>query len=330
MLLGVGEAAGYPAGGRIIREWAPVSERGRAAAWLNGGAYAGLAVGAIIVGWIVTVIGWRESFFITGGAGIVLAAVWYLLYRKPEQAPWISDGERRLLADEALADRAESTTDVVGPKAALSILLQSKTMWGLMLAQGCAGYTLYLFMTWLPSYLVSARGLDVLKSSLFTAIPFGAAVVLGILLGRVSDSYLHRTGVAAGGRRKIIAICMLASSVILLTPVMPETWEILVLFSISATAIATAMAMNIAITNDLLVNGALAGTAVSFLIFGGNLFGIFAPIITGYIIAVTASYTSAFLLAGALLLAGAVIVLTLTRHPIGTPATPVNHKPALL
>jgi ACS family glucarate transporter-like MFS transporter len=88
--------------------------------------------------------------------------------------------------------------------------------------------------------------------------------------------------------------------------------------------------MNIAITNDLLVNGALAGTAVSFLIFGGNLFGIFAPIITGYIIAVTASYTSAFLLAGALLLAGAVIVLTLTRHPIGTPATPVNHKPALL
>ena len=65
LVLGAGEAASYPAGGRAIREWAPRSERGLAAAWLNGGAYAGPAIGALAVGWIVTEFGWRAALFLT-------------------------------------------------------------------------------------------------------------------------------------------------------------------------------------------------------------------------------------------------------------------------
>jgi ACS family glucarate transporter-like MFS transporter len=316
LALGVGEAASYPAGGRVIREWAPRSERGMAAALLNSGAYAGLAVGAPVVGWIVSVFGWRASFCATGAAGILLSIVWYATCRGPEHVSWLSEAERTKILSErdvAVRSTASGTTPSIGN------LLRSSSIWGLALTQGCAGYTLYLFMTWLPTYLADSRGLDVLRSGAMAAIPYAAAVPLGLLLGRVSDRLLSRPGVASGGRRIVVAAALLVSSVILLTPLVANTWLILALFSISLTCVATAMGMNIALTNDLLVDGRQAGTAVSILILGGNSFGIVAPIATGYVVGSTLGYAGAFIIAGVLLLAGVATALLLTRQPIGTP-----------
>ncbi|SEQ28587.1 MFS transporter, ACS family, glucarate transporter [Faunimonas pinastri] len=322
LALGVGEAASYPAGGRVIREWAPQSERGIAAAILNSGAYAGLAIGAPVVGWLVAHFGWRESFYVTGALGVVLSVLWYAIYRRPEQAGWLSVGERTHI----LAGRGETAKrDAAGPDAsgsgaggpAIGALLRSPSMWGLALTQGCAGYTLYLFMTWLPTYLADTRGLDVMRSGAFSAVPYAAAVPLGLLLGVVSDRFLRRTGTAGGGRRRLVAVALLVSSVILLTPYVTNIWLILALFSISLTCVSTAMGMNIALTNDLLVNGAQAGAATSLLILGGNSFGIVAPIATGYIVASPLGYSGAFVVAGVLLLTGVATSLLLTRRPIG-------------
>jgi MFS family permease len=313
MLLGVGEAAGYPVGGRVIREWAPVAERGRAASWLNGGAYAGLAIGAVVVGWLVSGLGWRESFLITGGVGLLAALAWWALYRTPEQARWLSREERELLGKEPAARQDVAP---VSATSSLAMLLRSRTMWGLALTQGCAGYTLYLFMSWLPTYLATSRNLDVVSSGLFTAVPYAAAVVLGLMLGKVSDSYLRNAEVGLDARRRMVAACLVLSSVILLTPLVTATWLLLTLFSISLTCVSTAMGMCIALTNDLLHDGRGAGVAVSFLIFGGNSFGVLAPIVTGYVVAATGTFSAAFLLAGVLLLVGSVTVLTLTRRPI--------------
>jgi ACS family glucarate transporter-like MFS transporter len=326
LVLGAGEAAGYPAGGRAIREWAPRSERGMAAAWLNSGAYAGPAIGALAVGWIVTEFGWRESFLITSGIGMVVALLWYLLYRTPEEANWLGGAERNLILRErdAASDHQNRSEKV---RATLAVLLRSKTMWGLALAQGCAGYTLYLFMSWLPTYLAKSRDLDVLKSGTFTAVPYAAAVVLGLLLGRLSDRFLKRESLNGGGRRKIIVICMLCSAVILIAPFVSATWALLVLFSISLTCVSTAMAMNIALTNDLLTNGGRAGVAISVLIFGGNTFGLLAPIVTGYAVSATGSFTTAFGIAGFLLLVGTTLILTLTRNPIDAPTQPATTRP---
>jgi MFS family permease len=329
MLLGVGESAGYPAGGKAIRDWAPQSERGTASAWLNSGAYAGPAVGAIMVGWIVTDFGWRASFFVTGGIGLVLAVLWYVLYRRPEEAGWLGRAERETILRDRESGTAATTVPPVRTTAALRTLLGSRTMWGLALSQGCAGYTLYLFMTWLPTYLETTRGLDVLKSSAFTAVPYAVAVVLGLVLGRFSDRLVNKRGThAGGGRRTLISASLLASSVILITPFVTSTWLLLALFSVSLTCVSTAMGMNIALTNDLLPNGSLAGTAISFLIFGGNVFGLLAPIVTGYAVAATGGFTVAFLIAGTLLLIGTLANLTLTRRPMRTVAAPAS--PALV
>jgi ACS family glucarate transporter-like MFS transporter len=312
LALGVGEAASYPAGGRVIREWAPQSERGIAAAILNSGAYAGLAVGAPLVGWLVAHFGWRESFYVTGAAGIALAVIWYALYRRPEDATWLSAEERAYI----VAGRGNTPKNEAGAPA-VSSLLRSPSMWGLALTQGCAGYTLYLFMTWLPTYLADTRGMDVMKSGAFSAVPYAAAVPLGLLLGIASDRFLRRTGTSGGERRRLIAAALLVSSVILLTPYVTNIWLILTLFSISITCVSTAMGMNIALTNDLLVDGRQAGAATSLLILGGNSFGVVAPIATGYIVASPLGYSGAFVVAGVLLLTGVATSLLLTRKAIG-------------
>src|ERR1700739_4926946 len=97
------------------------------------------------------------------------------------------------------------------------------------------------------------------------------------------------------------------------------SWSLTVLpVSFSNTATAT----NAALTSDLLRSPADAGRAFAFLVLGGNVFGLLAPIVTGYIVEATGSFASAFILAGGLSLIGAVVSFTLTRHTLGE-ATPV-------
>jgi MFS family permease len=318
LVLGIGESASYPSGGKIIREWAPESERGVASAFFNSGAYAGLAAGSLVVGVLIAQVGWRESFYVTGAMGLALALAWFMFYRRPEQATWLSGSERAHILAARDTDKAAAKVSF-NQGLALRRLLGSRVMWSLALTQGCAGYTLYLFMTWLPNYLAVSRGLDVLKTGLFTAVPYAIAVVFGLALGWISDRLLKRRGAGQGERRKLIAVIMLLSSVILATPFVESIWVILALFSISLGCVSTAMAMNIALTTDLVTDGRYNGVAVSLLIMGGNLFGLAAPIVTGYIVAATTGFSGAFLIAGVLLLAGALVITAGARRPIEFP-----------
>jgi cyanate permease len=263
---------------------------------------------------LIIEFGWRESFIMTGACGLVLAAAWFLYYRRPEEASWLSTEERRYIASET----AETSTarHAISPLSALKALLRSRSMWALLLTQGCAGYTLYLFMTWLPNYLATSRGMDVFKSSLFTAIPYGSAVIISLGLGWVSDRLLKRAGSTPADRRKLVAVVLLLSAVILTTPFVDSIWIIVGLFSVSLGCVATAMAMNIALLTDLLTDGRYNGAAVSLLITGGNTFGIAAPIVTGYIVAATGGFSGAFMISGILLLTGTAIILFGANRPI--------------
>jgi ACS family glucarate transporter-like MFS transporter len=318
LILGIGEAASFPAGGRIVREWAPRSERGLAASVLNAGAYAGPALGGVFVGWLITHLGWRGSFVVTGLIGVIMGLAWAVLYRTPDKAAWLSEDERRLIRAGEPAT-AQASVQAAPRRGALRTLLASRTMWGLALTQGCAGYTLYLFLTWLPTYFERARGMSIMNSSLLTSAPYATACILGIGLGWLSDRLLTPEALSRGARRNMICTVLLLSSVVLLTPLLESNWAIVAIISIALTCVSTAMSMNIALTNDLLREQSYAGVATSFLILGGNLFGLAAPIVTGYAVAASGGFAAAFTIAGVLLLAGALASVVLTRATIDGP-----------
>jgi MFS family permease len=315
LAMGAGESSSYPASGRVIREWAPIRERGFATAVFNAGAYAGPAFGAVALGWVISLSGWRTAFYVAGLIGIAWLVPWLIWFHKPENARWLPVAERDMILAER--DAAESTLASTDTTMGIGALLHTKTMWGIAVAQGCAVYTQYLFLTWLPNYLQTTRHLDILKTSIFTALPYLGAMALSMVIGRLSDRLLNSGSARSGTRRLMVVVMMLSSAVILLTPVVDSIWTIVALFTISLTGISSSIALNVALVNDLLREPRSAGKAVSIAVLGGNLFGVLAPVVTGYVVAGLGGYNWAFGIAGLLLLTGATSTLTLTRKPIG-------------
>ena len=315
LVMGAGEASSNPAGARVIREWIPAGERGTLNAIFNSGSYAGPALCALVAGPIIAAFGWRALFFIAGGIGLVWLACWLKWFARPEDAAWLGDAERRKIMAERGSKKADPGT--AAEKVGLPRLLRSgTTLWGLALTQGCNVYSQYLFLTWLPSYLQATRGLTIAKTGLYAAIPYAVAVVLCIAIGRVSDRLL-RGDVGGGKRRYMIASAMMLAAVILFAPFVASVPLLLGLIALSLTGIAATTSLNFALLNDLLPNPGEVGVAMAFLVVGGNVFGLMAPIVTGYVISATGSYDMAFVIAGALLVVGAGSALLLTRRPIG-------------
>jgi MFS family permease len=315
LMLGAAEAASAPVGGRVIRNWAPKAERGFAASCMISGTYAGLAFGSFFIGWLITSFGWRGSFFITGGIGVLGAVVWYAIYNLPEQAWWLSSDERGHILKEREATDAAANPATIRPLSALRALLTSRSMLTLFVAQGCAGYSLYLFLSWMPSYLATSRGLDITRMGFLSSIPYAVTAVLVILFSNFIDRCASASQNRIMVRKCAIVASMIVSSVILVTPFVDSIWLLLALFSLSFSCVATTLAMNLALVNDLLRNSNYAGMATSILITGGNSFGILAPIVTGYLVAGSGGFAAAFLIAGVLQLCGAVCIL-LAGSPI--------------
>ena len=186
-------------------------------------------------------------------------------------------------------------------------------------------------VTWLPSYLRATKGLNLTSSGFYTALPYGTAMILCIAVGSLSDRLLRRQDVAQGGRRNLIACTMVLAAIILFAPLLNSLPVLILLLSLSLTGVAATTSQIFSLVNDLLPNPRDIGVAMGFVIVGGNIFGMMAPIVTGYVIALTGSYAWAFVIAGGLLAVGALSLLGLTRQPIGTPfgtraATPIQAR----
>src|ERR1035438_5828666 len=108
------------------------------------------------------------------------------------------------------------------------------------------------------------------KASWFTSVPYVVAVGLGLLIGKLSDSLLTQEAIRQGKRRTLLIVFILLSGVVLLTNVARNEYVLLFLVSISLTCISSALSLNIALTNDLVWNPEIVGTATAFLILGGN------------------------------------------------------------
>jgi ACS family glucarate transporter-like MFS transporter len=310
MLLGIGEAFGFPVGNRAIREWAPRTERGFATAVFSSGQAFGTAATAIGAAWLITITGWRTAFVCLGLIGFAWVAAWFVFYRDPHRTWWLSPAEREVV----LRGR-----DITPEARGLSVaeLFRWRSTWGLIGVQICANFTNFLLLTWLPGYLVMSRHADVMHSGIDTAICYMLACVMTIAIGALADRILGPAAVQAGKRRGLVAILLVGGSVMVLAPLTDSHLLLLTLTTISIACIQSALAMNYALTSDLLRQGQGIGTLIGLLLTFSNGFGILAPILTGYIVAATGRFDAAFDLAAALVLIGATLAMTATRRPIG-------------
>jgi ACS family glucarate transporter-like MFS transporter len=201
--LGVGEAVMYPAANKIVAAWIPSRERGLA----NGLIFAGVGFGAGVtpplIAYIMSVGGWRASFWFSSIIGLAAGLIWYALGRDtPREHPWVDKQEMALI--EAGLPEPDAT-----PKARLSWgeIFSNKDVVIVTLSYFTYGYAAFIFFAWFYIYLSDVRGVDLKKSSWLTTLPFIGMAVGSLLGGWLSDAITKARGKRQGR-------CLLAAGAI--------------------------------------------------------------------------------------------------------------------
>jgi len=311
LLLGVGESSSYPTGNRIVREWGPRDERGKMVALFNSGSTAGPAVGLVVTTLLLSVVDWRVAFYIIGVGTLLWVLIWFAFYRAPEQARWLSNSEREYVLTQREPEEAENIE-----RMSLTALLRQPVMWGLLITHGCQVYVIYLFLTWLPSYLRDVRHLDLAQTGWLGALPYVVTTVGIWGVGIISDRAMRKADPSTGARRKLMVVFMVLAACVFF---IPSTSNLVVMETLLVASVLFATAantLNYALTADLVYDKASSGAAFGLLVLGGNTFGFIAPIATGFIISRTHQYTLSFVAAAILLIVGAVVSLAVVNRPL--------------
>ena len=186
LLLGVGEAPQFPTCARVVRDWFNQRDRGLATGIFNCASSLGTAIAVPLLTFLMLTFGWRTMFVVMGVAGLVMAAVWYLVYRNPTELA---------LTPEENAYRTQG--DPPGQRTKVTfrewkLLFRFRTTWGMIFGYfGCI-YLTWIYTAWLPGYLEIQRHMSVKYTGWAAAIPFAWGVVGGVLGGYIADILVRR------------------------------------------------------------------------------------------------------------------------------------------
>jgi len=298
LLLGVGEAPTFPANAKAIGAWFPVGERSFATAVFDSAAKFASAIGVPILGIILLRIGWRWSFAFTGLLSLIYFAVFWIVYRDPQDDAGLSAVEMEYIRRGRVAPEAD------GAPMSLGYLLRQRKVLGLALGFGSYNYVFYLLLTWLPTYLSSALHIDLLHSFLYTGVPWLFATATDLLVGGWLVDALVRRGWNASRVRTVILIGGTAFGLGILGAGNAHTaTRALIWISVSIGGLAAAAPVGWSIPGLIVPRGSV-GTVGGIVNFSNQISGIAAPIITGYLVAATHSFAWAFGVAAGYLVVG--------------------------
>jgi len=279
-LFGVGEAGCFPNLTKAFTTWLPERERVRAQSimWLSarwGGAFTPPLV-ALIIG----LVGWRHSFELFGGLGVIWAVVFYAWYRDdPMQNPKLNAGERDLL--EHSSRLAAGHGNVPWKK-----FLGSQQVWMLCWQYFCLSYGWYFYLTWLPTYLREGRHLESLSTAWLSVIPllFGGLGNPACFL--LAGPLTRLTGSVSQTRRLMAYIGFAGASGFLLLSTRVDD-PTLAMISIGVASFLNDLVMPGSWATAMDVGGKYAGTLSGAMNMWGNFGGALAPWVNGHILAWT-------------------------------------------
>ena len=305
LAVGAAEALSFPGNSRIASSWFPTHERGRAAAIFNSAQYFATVLFAPLMGWLVHAHGWPSVFYVMGALGILVSFVWLKTIYGPKQHPNVSAGELQYIQEGgALVDLEGARHDActaqakpVNTLACIRELLGNRMLFGIYLGQYCITTLTYFFLTWFPVYLVQERGMTILKAGFVASLPAIAGFVGGIVGGWMSDR-LSKAGYSLSVSRKAPIVLGMLLSMSMIACNYIET-DMLVVAVMSLAFFGKGIgALGWAVVSDTSPKEAGGLSGALFNTFG-NTAGITTPIVIGYIVQATGSFSGALVFVGA-------------------------------
>lgn len=286
---------------KTINNWFPAGERARSVGLAIAAMPCGAALSGPIVGMIAFHFGWRAPFFIL----MILGLVWYLFWSRlmtdyPRENSRVSKEEVLEIEQDQQILQNESV------KYPISFYIKQPTILAIALCFFACNYVLYFFLTWFPSYLVTAHNLSLKDMSIVTVIPWLLGVIGQVSGGFISDAVYRKTGKLMFARKAVLvpslAICAISVGV---GGWATTTISAVVLMSIGMFCQYLTASNIWAVVQDAVPSNSVGGVG-GLVHFLSNLAGILGPAATGFIVQYTGNFTSAFVLAGVLAIAGAV------------------------
>lgn len=307
-ILGVAEAGFFPGIIYYLTLWFPQRERARAVAlFITATALAGVIAGPVS-GVLLTLhgigglSGWQWLFMLEGVPAIFMGfAVWSYLPDTPADARWLSPRERGAMLAMIRAD-----ADSRHANARLSQALLSARVWLLTLIYFMVAFGTYGISFWMPQILKALHGMSDIEVGFASAIPFIAAAVSMVAVGRSSDRSGER-------RYHLAASASVAALGFIATACAHTPVATLISISIAAAGIWGCLGPFWAIPSALLTEAAAAG-GIAFINSFGNLGGLAGPYLVGVVREATHSFAPALLAMGAAMLLAALLALLPKWH----------------
>lgn len=302
-LFGIGEAGAYPNSSIVISRWFPKTETGRAQSFIWAAGRIGGALSPLIVVPVAVSFGWRASFWVMGGVGIVWAVAWFFWFRDfPREKTGISDAER----EEIETHRSFKSHDHSIP---WRVILRDRNMWAIMLMFHFYMYGAYFFTGWLPTYLQDGRQFDEGQMKLFATLPFVLGAIGCFTGGYASDWLAKRYGLRFG-RRIVGIVGMFASSVVmLLAALATDNQTAALLLALGMAFKDLTLPVSFAVCVD--IGRSKSGTVSGAMNMAGQMGAFFLGILFGKIVDTTGNYNHPLYLIAFLLLCSSLLWLVI-------------------
>ncbi|MCI0337138.1 MAG: MFS transporter [Acidobacteria bacterium] len=291
-LFGAGEAGAFPNIARAVSRWFPSPEQGRGLS----AAFIGLAVGSAMTAPLVFTLlewqGWRWTFVEFGLIGAIWCVGWHHWFRdRPEDHPSVNEAELRLIRSDKVDEAALAQTHHVP----WSTLLKSANLAFICLMYFAYGYGLYFYITWLPTYLLEARGFSVSSTKWLAALPWALSALAFWFGGWLTDHLVKRTGSLKIARCGVGAVGYAAGALTLVAAARVEN-NLLAAFLLALALGLQTVTISAAWAVCLDVGRRNAGVVTGFMNTVGNIGGAIAPIVVGYTVKEWNSWTLPFYL----------------------------------
>lgn len=307
LLFGMAEGPLCSAANKMVNNWLPRDAAATAMGLLSAGSPLGGAIAGPIVGLLAAQFGWRPAFWIVCAIGLAWVVLWMVSTSDRPTAPV---NEAPLVPAAASAGDGDASA----PARTLSHYVRQPRILATAAAFFSYNYVLFFFLSWFPSYLVRAHHLNIKEMSIATVVPWLVGTVGLACGGAISDALYRLTGNLLLSRRIVLVTCLLgAGACVAIAGTVQSTQGAVALMSVSLFFLYVTGAIYWAIVQDV-VHPTRVGGVSGFLHCMGSLSGVIGPAVTGFIVERSGSFATAFVLAGAIALTGAVLAAVFVRN----------------
>jgi ACS family hexuronate transporter-like MFS transporter len=289
-LLGLGEAANFPASIKAVAEWFPKRERALATGIFNSGSNIGALLTPLIVPWVTLHWGWEWAFIATGLSGLLWVFAWLSMYRPPETHPRLSAAERAFIQ----SDAPEPSVAKVGVWAVLG----RRQTWAFAVGKLLTDPVWWLYLFWIPDFLHREYQLDLKSIGLPLIVIYLMADIGSVGGGWLSSRLLGRGWSVNRARKTAMLICALCAAPVVLTSQVSNLWLAVFLVGLAAAAHQGWSANLFTLTSDMFPRRAV-GSVVGIGGTTGALGGMLLSLIVGEVLQRTGKYDALWVVAGA-------------------------------